>query len=705
MTSDEFFTAPATTRRKQRRGPGHYAVRAGLVLLALAVLALPFYAATQYYLYQKYVSTQRDTARVELTSADTGSWAAQIKSLPATSAPVVLAYHDIGYNKSDYAVTPKAFEAQMAALQQAGYRSLTTDEFVDYLKGGPAPPRSVYITFDDGPNGLWVYGDRILARHHMHGTVFLITGRVDQRPYYLSWQEIQRMAGSGRWDFQDHTHDLHRRGAVDATGHTASILANRLWLKGKNRLETRTEYEGRVIADIKRSFTDFAGHGLPKPKVFAFPFSEATEKVNVPMPGPTLQQLMNRYFTATLTNDSPRPLSASRRAASARVVQRLEVVRSTKVGQLMTGIARWTQVAPSDSAPLSHPDLWQRDDGTGQTGIGALTGDGATPSGSAHYAAADYREMSSDDWSGYQVDATITGLGDGTNQGAVHVRGGSSEPVDVSVSQGTLLLSLKGTHVGQAKLPPSASHHVRVTVKGQTTTVQVDGTVTLHHTSRLAAADITGGIGIRVGINRAGASWPKFTALSVKQLAGAFTGSGGAQQSVAGADLMDPAAQWLSAPGVKAPFHVSPTAIEPTGRTLSAYGAYQPERTQGWTGYTVTGTVQRLSGTGVSGAIWVRVGSALAISVQVGRDQLNVYSGDADNQQLVGTRPLTAADSHRVAVTVTGGSTAIAVDGSTRMTLMARSETGGVAYSAYRDMTRHSWPSVADLKVTPQVNP
>jgi biofilm PGA synthesis lipoprotein PgaB len=106
----------------------------------------------------------------------------------------------------------------------------------------------------------------------------------------------------------------------------------------------------------------------------------------------------------------------------------------------------------------------------------------------------------------------------------------------------------------------------------------------------------------------------------------------------------------------------------------------------------------------VSGAIWVRVGSPLAISVQVGRDQLHVYSGDADNQQLVGARPLTAADSHRLSVTVTGASTVISVDGSPRMTLMAKSETGGVAYSAYRDMTRHSWPAVADLKVTPRVS-
>ncbi|WP_405918593.1 polysaccharide deacetylase family protein [Streptomyces sp. NBC_00728] len=533
--------APTATRRRPRRGPGHFAARAGLVFLALAVLALPFYAAAEYYQYQKYMSTQADTTAVRLTSADTASWATAVRNLPATSAPVVLAYHDIGYSHSPYVVTPRAFDAQLAALQKAGYHSLTTDEFVQYLNGGPTPPRSVYITFDDGPDGLWVYGDRILARHHMHGSVFLITGQVDRRPYYLSWREIDRMAGSGRWDFQDHTRDLHRRAAVDASGRQASVLANRMWLKGRNRLETTAEYERRVTDDIKRSFADFAHHGLPKPRVFAFPFSEATEKANLPKPGPTLQDLLDRYFTATVTNHSSRPLTAGRRAAAARVVQRLEVVHTTTPAHLMNQIAQWTQVAPSDTAPLSRPALWTRNDGLAQQGIGVLTGQGSAPSGHARYAAADYRNMSSVDWSSYQVDATVTGLGNGTNQGAVQVRNDSLEPVAVSVSRGTLILSADGRPVAERALAPAVEHRIRVTVSGPTTTVRVDGSVTARWTSRHKAADITGGIGLRVGVNRAGAAWPSFSSLAVKQLPGVLPGTGDAQRTASGTGRTDPA--------------------------------------------------------------------------------------------------------------------------------------------------------------------
>ncbi|MGW2426119.1 polysaccharide deacetylase family protein [Streptomyces sp. NPDC001709] len=505
---------PVGRVRHPRRGLAYWPVRFGLGLLALAVLALPFYAADQYYLYQKYMSTQVRLSDMNLSPHTPAQWSRAGQGLPATSAPVVLAYHDISPHPGPSVVTPRAFDQQLSALQAAGYHSLTTDEFIDYLKGGPVPPRSVYLTFDDGPNGLWVYGDRILARHHMHGAVFLITGRVDHdRPHYLSWLEIKRMAHSGRWDFQDHTHDLHRRAAVDAAGHKESALSHRLWLPDGNRLETQAEYQSRIKADIGQSFDDITAHGLPAPRLFAFPSSEATERADVPLPGPTLQDLLSKYFTATLTDVSVRPLTASRRAAAAHQVQRLEVTGSTTPEQLLSRIAQWVQVPPAGNL-LDRPDLWTRHDGTHQSGLGPFVGAGPFPARARHVAA-DYRRTSSLDWSDYQVDATVAGLGDGTNQASVTVRNDSLDPVTVTVSRGSLTLAHGGHRVATRRLAPASSHTIRVTLSGATTTVQVDGTTSVSWTSHGSSSDLTGGVGIRTGIKRAKASWPTFTALRV----------------------------------------------------------------------------------------------------------------------------------------------------------------------------------------------
>ncbi|MFD9465538.1 hypothetical protein [Streptomyces sp. NPDC060027] len=83
-----------------------------------------------------------------------------------------------------------------------------------------------------------------------------------------------------------------------------------------------------------------------------------------------------------------------------------------------------------------------------------------------------------------------------------------------------------GTSMGAVgrSLVPASAHRLQVTVSGRTTTMRVDGTVTAHWTSQHKAADITGGIGLRVGINHADAAWPSFSALAVKQLPGAVPG-------------------------------------------------------------------------------------------------------------------------------------------------------------------------------------
>ena len=691
----------AATARGARRG--HWPARLGLLALALAILAMPFYAAAYYYEYQKYMTPQAPGTVVQLDADQTASWSGSVKALPATTAPIVLTYHDISpTNDSEYVVSPTTFAGQMAALQAAGYRSLTSQEFADYLRGGPAPPRSVYITFDDGTNGLWVYGDKILAKYHMHGASFLISERVDHdRPYYLTWNEISRMQASGRWDFQDHTYDLHYRAAIDAKGDQGSALANRLWIPSQNRLETYDEYQARVDADINKSISTMEGHGLPRPLFFAYPYSESDTRANLPKPGPTIQTILSKYFVATLTDVSSRPLTASRRAATMQNVQRLEVVKSTTPSMLLSELAQWTQVAPVDPAPLTEASQWTRTDGSKQTGLGPFTGTGPYPAG-GHYAAADFRQMSSLDWNDYQVDATVTGLTDGTNQASIGVRDDSAEEIVVGISRGTLSLSRDNVKLAQKKIADVSTHTVEVTVQGPVTTARVDGTAVLSWTSKVSQpSQLTGGFGIRVGINHPGIAWPSFSRLSVSQAAPAVRTGGADALPVAQAVLLDPNASWEAAPGVAAPIRVTAQELEPQGNSsLSVYGAYQPERTGAWTDYTVSGTVGRLTNTAVSGAIWVRVGSPLAISVQVYRDQLEVFSGDADSQQLVGTRTLAPAATHLVSVTVTPTATLVVVDGSVRMTLLAKDETGGVAFSAYRDLTRRTWPTVTGLKVT-----
>lgn len=501
--------------------------RALLGLLALTLVCVPFYGAWRFHEFRRTVTAQEAPPRPAPGAAASRERATAGPGTPG-APPVVLAYHDIGRGSSSpYTVTPEAFEAQLAALAEAGYRTLSSAEFVAYLRGGEAPgPRSVFLTFDDGTHGLWVHADRILARYRMRAAAFLITRAVgSHRPYYLSWEEIGRMARSGRWDFQNHTHDLHRRGAVDADGHRSSVLTSRVWLPGEKRRETEAEYRRRVEEDLDRANADITSHGLPAPRLFAYPFSEASGNGSKLPTNPTLRAALDARFTAALTNSSDRPLPAGHRAAAAHEVQRVEVTARTGVRDLLAGVERWTAVSPDACpAPLTRPALWRRNDSSGTTGLGALTGAGPQPD-RAEYAAASYRPTSTADWSAYAVDARVGRLRESKNNVGLIVREGSLDPLAVALSFSYVRLMERRDgrwhEVGRRKLRNGAEHRVTVTVDGDLTVVVVDGTVQIKRSgARVSGGDASGGFAISVRNGDPDGVRPRFTSLTVRPSGG-----------------------------------------------------------------------------------------------------------------------------------------------------------------------------------------
>ncbi|MCV2457893.1 polysaccharide deacetylase family protein [Streptomyces sp. ICN988] len=505
---------PAVRRPSGRR----LVLRAVVTLCTVAVVALPFAAAWQYTDFSRSVSRQADAPGVR---SDANGAAA---SAPAEAPPVVLAYHDVAPGAdSRYTVTPRRFGQQLTALRRAGYRTLSTEEFTRFLHTGhPPAPRSVYLTFDDGTHGLWVHADRILAAHGMKAAAYLITGSVGtHRPYYLSWPEIARMARSGRWDFQAHTRLSHRRAAIARDGSTAPVLSNRLWVERLGRLETVTEYRRRVAADLDRSIRDITDHGLPRPRLFAYPFSEPTARTNLGPDGArTLRELLRTRFTASLTNTSSRPRPAGPRAAAAGEVQRLEVTRDTTADGLLRELARWSAVRPSAvTAPLSRPDHWRTTTSPGRTGLGTLTGEGPYPP-DARYAAAEYRPIATADWTHYRLHATVEGLREAVNGAGITVRSGSGHETALSVSRSRARLRERGPDgfrpAGVCSLTDAPEHEVVVRVTPGTVRVDIDGArCVTHRTEGRAPAENAGGFALNVRGEGTDGSWARFSSLKV----------------------------------------------------------------------------------------------------------------------------------------------------------------------------------------------
>ena len=140
---------------------------------------------------------------------------------PISVTVPILIYHsvdDIAYSK--FYVTTAAFQAQMQALHDNGYTSITLHDWASIRAGlQAAPAKPVIITFDDGYENLLTKACPILDSFGLKATSFVPTAYVggtnawdvgaiaagDPIINELTWSQIQQLAATGLIDFESHS--------------------------------------------------------------------------------------------------------------------------------------------------------------------------------------------------------------------------------------------------------------------------------------------------------------------------------------------------------------------------------------------------------------------------------------------------------------------------------------------------------------------
>jgi len=122
----------------------------------------------------------------------------------------VLMYHRImpralaGDSLPSLVVAPQLFAAQLAALQAAGWRTITLAQLATDLGAGVRPPpRTFVITIDDGHSDGFTYALPLLLRYGDVATYFIVTGRLGE-PGNLTSDQVRQLAAAGM-EIGDHT--------------------------------------------------------------------------------------------------------------------------------------------------------------------------------------------------------------------------------------------------------------------------------------------------------------------------------------------------------------------------------------------------------------------------------------------------------------------------------------------------------------------
>lgn len=187
----------------------------------------------------------------------------------------ILMYHSILKDDSrqgKYVVSPAVLEADLDALQQRGYETVTVQDLLAYVQNGtPLPEKPVMVTFDDGYFNNYIYAYPLLQARHMRAVVSIIgsqtalfseNGQENAYWSHLKLDHLKQMQDV--FEVQNHSWNLHeygeRRGCL------------------RRRGEDETTYEALLREDTEETQRLLTEAGLPTPICYTYPFGACSEE-------------------------------------------------------------------------------------------------------------------------------------------------------------------------------------------------------------------------------------------------------------------------------------------------------------------------------------------------------------------------------------------------------------------------------------------
>ena len=133
----------------------------------------------------------------------------------------VLMWHNLAEESSgDMTISVDTFRAQIEALYEAGFETVSLQQLYDYVHfGTELPEKPIVLTFDDGYFSNYEYAFPILQEYDMQATIFAIGVSVGKDTYkdtdhamtpHFGADEAREMVDSGLISVQSHTFDMHQ---------------------------------------------------------------------------------------------------------------------------------------------------------------------------------------------------------------------------------------------------------------------------------------------------------------------------------------------------------------------------------------------------------------------------------------------------------------------------------------------------------------
>ncbi|MFR8872760.1 MAG: polysaccharide deacetylase family protein [Oscillospiraceae bacterium] len=212
-----------------------------------------------------------------VSQAPAGAQDASPAAAEAYSAQVpILMYHNLAQEGSgNDTISVQRFEEHLAALQDAGYTTITFQDLLAYVEQGTElPEKPVLLTFDDGYESNYTLAYPLLQQYQMKATIFVIGVSMGKDTYkdtgqamipHFTQEQAAEMEASGLVAIESHGYDMHEVQGRDPEPIRVGILPR--------EDESEWDYAAFLQEDCQ-AMTDLLGK---TPGVLAYPYGYASE--------------------------------------------------------------------------------------------------------------------------------------------------------------------------------------------------------------------------------------------------------------------------------------------------------------------------------------------------------------------------------------------------------------------------------------------
>ena len=166
--------------------------------------------------------------------------------------------HDQLWYKLSYA--PQKLEALFEYLDKNNIKTLTFWDMKAILEGKMLlPERAVILTFDDGHREHYTTVLPLLKKYNLKAVFFIISGKADTDPLFVTWDEIRKIAEQGS-EIWSHSVNHYAISTLSLSGVRHEVIDSKKQLEAGLGLPIISfcypmgRYDARVLREVEKEY-------------------------------------------------------------------------------------------------------------------------------------------------------------------------------------------------------------------------------------------------------------------------------------------------------------------------------------------------------------------------------------------------------------------------------------------------------------------